>query len=382
MIDIIKTVGQIRDQLRGRGGLNEMAQEALAMDYANAIRNVMDRLDLCDSFLINGYRSEALHLSKIEPEILDFSQNANFAEKKDWDKFCLEHGYPVAGEASANSLLNLNQAYSEDEEVKDLLDEFRRLALSNSSLIEKLTVLRSIHQLDSNNVAVLKNLKDFESYRLKEIEGCAQALLKSKDWSALMSLRREVLDGVWLTPPPDSIVQKIKAISAPAQQIYDNKEFEQAAEKVKRAFGELDYHKVENAMIEFEFIRESLNAASDHPVSKKLDNIRKWMAGFKAAEKRNILVSQQLKSLKELIENRHEYVMDKTLIDDVDLIAKKITKLTGAKIDPSVENDINEFKKEVTKNIFKKKLNTILWVVGPVILLIIAILIPIIITRK
>ena len=135
-------------------------------------------------------------------------------------------------------------------------------------------------------------------------------------------------------------------------------------------------------MIEFEFIRESMNAASDHPVSKKLDNVRKWMAGLKAAEKRNILVSQQLKSLRELIVNRHEYVMDKTLIDDVDLIAEKITKLTGAQLDTSVENDINEFKKEITKNIFKKKLNSILWVVGPVILLIIAILIPIIITRK
>jgi len=382
MIDILKIVGQIREQLRGKGSLNETSLESLAEEYASAYRSVLERLDLCDSFLNNGYRSEALHLAKIEPEILDFCQMANFEERKDWDIFCLNRSFSVARTPNEDSLVNLNRAYSEDEEVKDLLTQYRELSLSDESVYKKITVLRNIFKKDINNVAIMRNLKEFESYRLKDLEKEAEQASEQKAWASLIKLKNEILQETWINPPPDVIVNKIKKLSVKAQEYFDNKEFNELAEKVKVAYQQLNYNKVENAMIEFEYMRESLNYSLDHHISKQLNQVRNWIANEKVAEKKSIIVDQHKKSLRELIKNKNDYIWDKSLIQDSDNIIEKITKLTGLPLESSLQMEVDNFKNFIDKEIFWKKMKTLLWVVGPVIIVLAAIMIPVFIVKR
>jgi hypothetical protein len=382
MIDILKIVGQIREQLRGKGSLNETSLESLAEEYASAYRSVLERLDLCDSFLNNGYRSEALHLAKIEPEILDFCQMANFEERKDWDTFCLNRSFSVARTPNEDSLVNLNRAYSEDEEIKDLLTQYRELSLSDESVYKKITVLRNIFKIDSNNVAIMRNIKEFESYRLKDLEKEAEQASEQKAWASLIKLKNEILQETWINPPPDVIVNKIKKMSVKAQEYFDNKQFNELAEKVKVAYQQLNYNKVENAMIEFEYMRESLNHSLDNPISKQLNQVRNWIANEKVAEKKSIIVDQHKKSLRELIKNKNDYIWDKSLIQDSDNIIEKITKLTGLPLESSLQMEVDNFKNFIDKEIFWKKMKTLLWVVGPVIIVLAAIMIPVFIVKR
>lgn len=377
MIDILKTVGHIRELLRSRVARNPADLEATAKDYADAFQSVLSRLDLCESFLNNGYRSEALHLSQIEPEILEFVQLSHFEERPKWDLLCVENGFAIAGQPSDSALTSLNRAYAEEEEVKEFQQEFRLLALTNGSLLDRITVLRAIFEKDPNNMAIMRNLQDYERFRIKELEAEAFKAHQTGSWQKLINLRKEVNEIPWVNSPPDSIVAKVDKLAEKAQEIFDYQELRESAESVKKAYQTLQFSAVESALQDFENWREMLKVSLEDPISKQLNVIRNWMAKEVGSGKRRERIQQYVDKLQQLFHSKNEYVWDKSLIQDAITLAENITKITGAPLDPILAKRLKDFIEQIQKEMLMKKVKTIAWIVGPFIILAIAISIPI-----
>ncbi|MSR79918.1 MAG: hypothetical protein EXS11_04245 [Gemmataceae bacterium] len=376
MIDILKTVGHIRELLRSRNGRNAADLEATARDFADAFQLVMTRLDLCQNFLNNGYRSEALHLSQIEPEILEFFQLSQFEERQKWDLLCTEEGYPVAGQPSENALINLNRAYSEDEGVRDLLQEYRALALTNASLLDRITVLRAIHQQDPNNPAIQRNLQDFERLRQKDLESEAIKAHQTGSWQKLLNLSREVNGIPWINSPPESIVAKIDKLAEKAQDFFNQQELRQSAEEVKKAYLTLQFSAVEIAFADFDNWCEMLKVSLEDPISKQLNPVRNWLAREVGNTKRLERIQQQIDKLNLLFRSKNDYVWDKSLLQDADNLAANICKLTGVPLDPHLAKQLKDFKNQIEKEMLMKMVKPIAWILGTVIILALAIGIP------
>ena len=382
MIDILKTVGHIRELLRSRYGRNDADLEATARDFADSFQLVMTRLDLCQNFLNNGYRSEALHLAQIEPDILDFVQLSQFEERQKWDLLCAKEGYPVAAQPSENALIDLNRAYAEEEGARDLLQEHRTLALTNGSLFDRITILRAIHQQDHNNPAILRNLQDFERLRLKDLESEAIKAHQTGSWQQLIDLSREVNEIPWINSPPKSIIAKIDKLAEKAQDFFNQQELRQSAEEVKRAYQKLQFSAVERALADFDNWREMLNVSLEDPISKQLNMVRNWLAREVGNTKRLERVKELVDKLHQLFRSKNDYVWDKSLLQDADNLAANICKLTGVPLDPHLAKQLKDFKNQIANDMVMKRVKPIAWVLGTLIVLAMAIGIPIYLSGK
>lgn len=191
--------------------------EQLARALVDESRPILDRLRRCEEYLQKGLRSEALHLAKAEPDLLDAINHLDFADRASWDSAVSLYGLPLAARPSHDSAGALNQAFADEEPLKPLLTKHRLLALSRSPYLERMNVLRQLLALDPSNVAFQEDLARFETWRLETIRSEITEAKKNYETGKILDLLKEVEESVWVNPPPAVLVHEIKTIGDKAR---------------------------------------------------------------------------------------------------------------------------------------------------------------------
>jgi len=129
----------------------------LAQEYAAASAAVNSRLMHCVLYLRQGFRSEALRLCEIEPNLLDEVNQLNFAQRGTWIAVAGQLGVQTL-ELSLGLAMELNDAYDGFAKVRDLAAEYRWHNTLRSSPQERSNVLKSLQALEPNSPVWRENL--------------------------------------------------------------------------------------------------------------------------------------------------------------------------------------------------------------------------------
>ena len=129
---LAQPAAQTEDQLR-----------KLAQDYAAACSSVVQRLTTCVLYLRQGFRSEALRLAELEPNLLDEINGLNFAQRAAWVQLATQLGVPTV-ELSFPLAVEVNDAYDGLEANRELVSEFRLLNTLRRPAAERVAVLQQL----------------------------------------------------------------------------------------------------------------------------------------------------------------------------------------------------------------------------------------------
>jgi hypothetical protein len=206
MIDFDRVVGEIRIFLQSADRTDQPESAALAKEYAAACAEANERLNRCFSFLRQGLRSEALHLAKAEPELLDMVGVLDFPERTEWDELTIAYGWTKAPSIAVEVAHSLNEAYAQEDPLEDLLRSHRLLALARGPLAPRLDTMRKIAQLDSNNPIWEEDIRRFEKARQEELTQAIPIAHANRNATALEASLREIESFGWLAAPPQSLL--------------------------------------------------------------------------------------------------------------------------------------------------------------------------------
>ena len=119
----------------------------LAQTYSAAWPRVAARLQTCVLYLRQGFRSEAIRLADLEPNLLDQINSLNFPQRNAWMHIASQLGVPTA-DLSFPLAMELNEAYDGLEAYRELVSEFRLLNILKRPVAERVTVLKLLQSAE------------------------------------------------------------------------------------------------------------------------------------------------------------------------------------------------------------------------------------------
>lgn len=177
--------------------------------YVEAVADVNRRLRQCEELLHNGHRSEAIQLCEGEPNLLDLVTILDFPECDSWVDYAGQFGHGTPPNLMIDVASELNEAYSAELPLAELLRRHRISALARLPLAPRIAILRRITRRDQDNPIWKTDLRAFEKARHAELRKEAAVAERDGAIDVLAELDREVSDPDWLQPPPRAIVKMV-----------------------------------------------------------------------------------------------------------------------------------------------------------------------------
>lgn len=177
--------------------------------YADAAREVNERLFKCEQLLGLGQRSEALRQAMIDPDLLKLCGELDIPNRAAWTHFAGRNGLPFPAATNAAATRSLNAAFAAEDVVKEPLQEFRTLSLMRAPLPQRLRVLRLLVRAEPANVVWLDDLGRYEQTRCDEIRGLAPRIWQKRDWELAAQLVAEVESKDWVNPPKLDVIDAV-----------------------------------------------------------------------------------------------------------------------------------------------------------------------------
>ena len=218
--------------------LSESLQRA-ATAYLEACRSVNERLAQCEDQLRKGFRSEALRLAKMEPDLLELYGELNFPERDAWDERAMLLNLEIPPRLNHRVAELLDRAFLEEQSLGDLLQSFRHQALARAPLQKRLGTLRLIAKAEPANAVWQDDIEGYEDARQNELRGDIKRLQKETNWLLARNLMDEVKNTAWVSPVPLDLTEDLTKEfrrqarkDGQAQVVRLKKQFEDAASKL------------------------------------------------------------------------------------------------------------------------------------------------------
>ena len=177
-MDYLPCIQKIR-LLTDSGDLADIDQmRNLQQELIQASKPIMNRLEKCDQLLQRGLRSEALHLAKQEPDLLDQVNQLEFKDREAWE--------------SAITMYGMDKA------------------LQKAPYEERMYILRDMLEADPGNIAFQEDMSQFEVLRLKEVRKDFAEAKTSRNTAKIGQSATVLAATTWITAPPDDLVLEAK----------------------------------------------------------------------------------------------------------------------------------------------------------------------------
>jgi len=237
---------RIVDEVRTTFDANSNGLEAIdlvrasAADYAVACDEVNARLQQCGTYLKKGFRSEAIQLCEVEPNLLETVATLDFPERAAWQGMLGRLGIASPSRLLMDVAAELNEAYAIEQPLAALLQRHRLLAFARAALPLRIQVLRRLAEVDPNNPVWQEDLQTFQAERCRQIQEEALAAAGAGDTAALAALEAELRGDGWLESPPPALVKWLVATRGKFAQAQARKELECIELELSQAFSGLD----------------------------------------------------------------------------------------------------------------------------------------------
>jgi hypothetical protein len=190
-----------------------------------------ERLQHCAGLLAKGLRDEMLGYEADDPALLNTVDLLDLASRPQWDTW-LEAlqalGFPEPPMPKVEIAADIRAAQDACARLRPLLDQWRRINLSNGPLPARIGVLRSLRKEDPGNEAWFECLKAHERQRAMEIEAHVNAAAAANDEESLARISAE-LQTEWLEQPPARLCKAVGAALTAMRGSRIERDIEQAA---------------------------------------------------------------------------------------------------------------------------------------------------------
>ena len=273
-------ISQIVDEVRGfllsydqslTAGLSELARA-----YASTCVETNKRLARCQRLLQQGLRTEAIHLAKEPPDLLDSIQSLDFADRPAWLEVVRQYDLAIPPEFDATAIEFLHAAHLEDQPLRDLLRLHRRLALQRAPLTRRLQVLRELGEKDPNSPIWAADVLAFEAARVEQIRREFAEARRIQDVAALGSLNDELAAPTWTGPPPKPLVREVAQSLAHLRSQRRRQDQVDLVGQLQDAFASLDVDKARELRLRWRQM-DGQGPRASNPLESHVEPVFLWL---------------------------------------------------------------------------------------------------------
>jgi hypothetical protein len=186
-------------------------REAARM-YAEACAQANREIEGCGSLLTKGLLTEAvMYAQEFDPPLLIRIEKLNFKNRDRWVEFCRTYNWQEPPDLDLKTALLLDEAYRSTESLKPLMDQWREVVRTGST-VSKLSLVRRIAVLAPDNDAWQRNLLELERERISELVEDARDAIEGKDHERLKEIHNEIFSTGFTIEPEERVTEKMEAI--------------------------------------------------------------------------------------------------------------------------------------------------------------------------
>ncbi len=246
--------------------------------YAQACNEVNQRLRRCEDYLKKGLRSEAVHMAQTEPVLLDQLAILDFPERPQWEELAASYGLPAPPQLKLETALALNEAYTDEQPLEELLRKHRLLALARGTLLGRLSVMRRIAQLDSGNPVWKEDIRDFEKQRFREIQNELTALSRRGDYEGLAVLSEELRTTSWIMPVPQSLIKQVETGKGQFRKSWATTTLKSLEAELNAATSTFDVAKARSLRDKWNILLRDADLPQADPIVARANMAFEWLA--------------------------------------------------------------------------------------------------------
>jgi hypothetical protein len=300
----------------------ELTEElrAAALGYAQACREVNQRLRKIGTYLDSGLRSEAIQLAEGPPSIDEVVGILMFPELDAWADVVAIYDLPRHEPLNQDVISRLQEAQVIELPLQHLLSRHRLLALHRAPLKMRLDVLRELKAADPETTAWEEDVRLFENARLQEIAEEVRAARQKGDLAQLKRLQEEVSEKNWLEVPPAKVIHSIRAAAGELTRISAQRQLEELLPQLEAAFSELDFPRARELAKRW---NEALSRAGTKVNTSLTDQVAPILGWIQDEEAREAVQRQYQQLTAQL-----EHALDQSLdIEELDRLVHEILRL-------------------------------------------------------
>ena len=278
MPDFEQDLERIQSALATRDSdLDEIGLDEIAARYASECRDVNQRLHRCGNLLKKGLLAEAIQQAQLSPPILDQFALLDFPERDEWVSYAQENSLQVPPPLQTKVAVELNHAFAEAETMKECLCRHRLLALAHAPIRRRLSVMWRLAKLDPMNPVWMKDLRQFERVRIREIENELHEATRNDDSDRVESLFKEVTYPHWTELPSPSLVNQVKSAWGKYTTKEARGELADLEEKLTAAVMAGDKTKAKGYYDKAVRLKKDAGLPGSNPLRQRLDLALEWV---------------------------------------------------------------------------------------------------------
>lgn len=278
MTEYQRIVHEIRAVCAAEQDPNAERLARLARQYAAAVEAVNVRLAECEELLARGLRTEALQAAEVPPNLLEAVALLDFAERDQWADYVVQFGLPPPPELLLEIAADVNEAYSVEAPLVQLMRRHRLHALARSPLRRRIAVMRQIARLDRQNPIWESDLRTFEKARLGELPAEVAAAVKRGDLNALSRLEQEVKSPQWCEPPSPALIQHITETHTRLRARQARAQLVELEKQLTQAYSSLDVEAARRLREQWNARAALAGMAPDDPLVELVTPALEWLA--------------------------------------------------------------------------------------------------------
>jgi hypothetical protein len=240
MADFNRLVEYLRDARQNLTGPPSDELRAAAVEFADLSRTANNRLREATMLIAQGLRTEAIALAEEPPNLLELVAALDLPDYQLWADYCQSYELPVPPPLQLDRATQLNEAYAADQPIEHLMAEHRRLNLERAPVGQRLELMRQIAAAGAGGPNWDKDLRAFETARLREMPTEFYDAVKARDELAIESLRAQIQDQPWLEKVPDDLQKAVDDASKRMRSARITTELRGLVEPLRQAFANGD----------------------------------------------------------------------------------------------------------------------------------------------
>jgi len=182
-------------------------------EYAKACESANERLERCELFLVSGHRTQAIRFAENEPSLKKVVERLRLKGMLDiWEEAIGTYGWTRFQPLKSDVLNLLEEAYDKENEIKDVLHEYRVSSLAKAPLSDRLLIVRQLSIMDSTNPIWPEDIDMLEKSLMGECENNGREALDSNNMDELFRLIQQHDEHNWVTEFPPSYVSFLRQV--------------------------------------------------------------------------------------------------------------------------------------------------------------------------
>ena len=179
----------------------------LAVQYADAVRALNERMASAQTAIDAGQASDAVRLMETEPKLVDEVGALDFHQLATWRSLCASRGWEMPPPIDSLLVERILEAYNSSAMLEPVLKAYRK-AVRTSDERQIAHSLRRLVELDSANAEWRRDLARAEGSLQKRLAGEFHAAI---DDERREEIAVELLDAPWTSAPSPSFVAEASA---------------------------------------------------------------------------------------------------------------------------------------------------------------------------